>query len=418
MKLLKKIIIIVTLLALPFFTFAGCNTLDNEGIPPKEDKDDERKDDKEEEIKRDPIKEKIDSMTIDEKIGQLFMVGIDGPSVDENTKKLIEKYNVGGIILFKRNIKDKDQLLGLINDIKALNSKEKNIPLFFSVDEEGGRVTRLPDEITKLPSSKVIGSKKDEDFAYKVGELIGNRVSMFGFNMALTPVLDINSNPKNPVIGDRSFGDNEEVVSSLGIQEMLGIKSKNVIPVIKHFPGHGDTLVDSHIGLPLVNHDLGRLNDFELLPFKNAIENDADVTMIAHILLPKIDPENPSTLSKIVIDHILRNDLNFRGVVMSDDLTMGAIIENYSIDEATSKALFAGNDILTVCHGYENIISSIEGIKRGLEIGEIEESRIEDSVYRILKLKEKYNISDEILKDINIKELNDETKKVFDRFLN
>ena len=191
----------------------------------------------------DIIKEEIESMTLDEKIGQIITVGIDGYTINDKTKELIVDKKVGGIILFKDNINDSNQLLQLINNIKDINSKNK-IPLFISIDEEGGRVSRLPKEIKKLPSNEVIGNINDKKLAYDIGKTIGYSLKSCGFNMDFAPFLDINSNPNNKVIGDRSFSSNKNIVANLGVSEINGFKSSNIISVAKHFPGHGDTDID------------------------------------------------------------------------------------------------------------------------------------------------------------------------------
>ena len=217
------------------------------------------------------VLEKVNEMTIDEKIGQLLIVGIDGYNIDEKTIKMIQKYHIGGFILFNRNIQDANQTISLINSLKETN-ESNDIPLFISLDEEGGRVTRLPHEFIKTPSSKKIGKKDDESITYEIGKTIGRNVKSLGFNLDFAPVLDIFSNPNNTVIGDRAFGTNPEIVWKHGIQLMNGIKSEDVIPVIKHFPGHGDTTVDSHEDLPFIDKNLGQIENFELIPFKKAIE--------------------------------------------------------------------------------------------------------------------------------------------------
>ena len=174
--------------------------------------------------------------------------------------------------------------------------------------------------------------------------------------MNFAPVLDVNSNPSNPVIGDRAFSSEASIVSSLGVETMRGLQQGKVIPVVKHFPGHGDTAEDSHKGLPSLNHDLARLESLELIPFQEAINNDAEAVMIAHILLPQIDKENPSSMSKVIITDILREKMNFQGLVITDDMTMGAIMKNYEIGEASVKSVLAGTDIVLVCHGKDKQI--------------------------------------------------------------
>lgn len=353
----------------------------------------------------DSIKQQISRMSLDDKIGQMLIAGIQGYEIDNNTKQLEEKYKVGGFIVLGENVKSTPQLLKLINSIKEKNINSK-IPLFISVDEEGGSITRMPKEFTKLPTNKVIGNLNNEKFSYEIGKNIADEIKAFGFNMDFAPVMDVNTNPKNPIIGDRSFGNNAALVSRLGVKTMQGLQSQNIISVVKHFPGHGDTSVDSHLGLPTVNNDLDRLQKIELQPFEASISNNTDAVMIAHILLPKIDKENPASMSKVLISDILRTNLKFNGVVITDDMTMGAILKNYKIGEAAVKSVNAGADIVLVCHGYDNIISVYEALKSAVIKGNIPEERIDQSVYSILKLKAKYNINDETKSTVNVEAIN------------
>jgi beta-N-acetylhexosaminidase len=223
--------------------------------------------------------------------------------------------------------------------------------------------------------------------------------------MNFAPILDINSNPKNPVIGDRAFGIEPEVVTSLGIATMKGIQSQNIASVVKHFPGHGDTSVDSHVGLPIVYNDLDRLKSFELVPFSEAVKDGADAVMIAHILLPKIDAENPASLSRTFITDILRGDLGFDGVVITDDMTMGAIAKKYNIGDAAVKSFNAGSDIILVCHDYYRQTAVIDALIKAAKTGNIKEETIDSSVYRILKLKQKYGIADSKINSIDVNQV-------------
>ncbi|HOV27675.1 MAG TPA: beta-N-acetylhexosaminidase [Pseudobacteroides sp.] len=359
----------------------------------------------------DDIIEKLNEMTLDEKIGQLVIVGFEGETIDSNTKELIEKYHVGGVILFKKNIKSVSQTAVLINSIKEVNYVNK-LPIFVSVDEEGGRVSRMPEEFKKIPSSRDIGEKDDENYSYQIGSAIGNMIGHLGFNMNFAPVLDINSNPHNKVIDDRALGSEPDIVKRLGISTMKGLQSKNIIPVIKHFPGHGDTAEDSHIGLPVINYDLDRLRNFEFIPFLEAIRHNADAVMIAHILMSKIDGDYPASMSHKVVSGILRDEMEFKGVVITDDLTMGAIEKNYDIGDAAVKSFNAGCDILLVCHGYEKELSVIRALKEAAENGEIPLERIDESVYRIIQLKNKYGLTDTKIDDVNITGINEEIDKV------
>jgi beta-N-acetylhexosaminidase len=363
----------------------------------------------------DPIAEQLDKLTLDEKIGQMLMFGIDGYEISGNTKKLIDKDKIGGFIIMGDNVQSSTQLRKLMNSLKQQNS-QNNIPLFLSVDEEGGRISRMPKEFKSLPTNEAIGKINNKEFSYNIGSIIAEQISAFGFNMDFAPVLDINSNPKNPVIGNRSFGSNAQVVSDLGVETMKGIQSRNVIPVIKHFPGHGDTSVDSHKGLPSVNNDLNRLESFEFIPFSKAIDEGAEVVMIAHILLKKIDEKNPSSMSKTIITDILRNKLKFQGVVITDDMTMGAIIKNYKIGEAAVKSVKAGSDIVLVCHGYNNEMEVISALKKAVGDGDISQERIDESVYRILKLKQKYNLKDKTVGPVDVKTINNSINELLNSY--
>lgn len=360
------------------------------------------------------IKSRLKKMTIDEKIGQLIIAGFDGTTVNDELRSLILEKYVGGVILFSKNVESASQVVALNNEIKEINKVNKS-PIFISVDEEGGLVSRMPSEFKDIPTNSDIAKYDDEDLSYNIGKVIGEEISSLGFNMDFAPVLDINSNPNNPVIGDRSFGDNEAIVSKLGIATMKGLKDSNVIASVKHFPGHGDTSVDSHVGLPVVEHDLERLKSFELVPFKKAIDAGADMVMVSHIMLPKIDEKEPATLSKTIITDILRKDMNYNGVVVTDDMTMGAIINNYDIGEAAVKSINAGVDIVMVCHQYENVIKVIDAIKEAVKNGTITEERLDKSVERILKLKDKYNIKDEEIANVNVEDINKNISSVLEK---
>jgi beta-N-acetylhexosaminidase len=360
----------------------------------------------------DPIQKQIKKMTISEKVGQMLMVGIDGVKVSTASASFIQKEHIGGAIINGYNVQSPTQLLDLNNQFRKINAQENKIPIFISVDEEGGKVSRMPPGIMNLPNSKDIGDKNDVNIASKVGVAIGERVKAFGFNMTMSPVMDINSNPNNPIIGVRSFGNNADVVTRMGVAEMQAIQKENIIPVIKHFPGHGDTDVDSHKGLPIVHNDINRLNALELVPFKKAIQQNADMTMVAHILIPKIDPQYPSSLSKIVVTDLLRKKLHFSGVIITDDLTMGAILQNYDIGDAVVKAIQAGNDIALVCHGLDNQMKAKNAILAAVKDGKISEQQINNSVYRILKLKKKYHLNDKQIPTINTTSINQDSEEI------
>ncbi|WP_228101014.1 beta-N-acetylhexosaminidase [Paenibacillus donghaensis] len=366
-------------------------------------------------VPSDPVLEQLNKLSTEEKIGQLVLVGMDGTASSDATRELLSKYHVGGFIFYKNNIESTQQALKLFNDLKKDN-KSNPIPLWMSVDEEGGRVSRMPNEFMKVPSSRAIGSKNSTELAKGIGNILGRELAGFGLNMDFAPVLDVNSNPKNPVIGDRSFGNKAELVSRLGIAAMEGIREQKVVPVVKHFPGHGDTSVDSHIGLPVVNHDLARLRQLELVPFKAAVEHQADVVMIAHLLMPRIDPDHPASFSKKVITDLLRGELGFQGVVISDDMTMGAIEKNYDIGKASVNAILAGGNLILVGHDYEKEKTAINALKKAVEGGRISEDMLNNRVYAILKLKQKYGISDGPAAGPDVKSINDDLKALLEKY--
>lgn len=405
-------------IALLMMLISSCSILKRYNIPPKDNEQilpNQPKDNKPIE-KIDPIQEQIDSMTIDEKIGQMVMASVEGYSLDANGEDLINKYNVGGFIVLGENVRDTEQLQALVNSLKSANSKNK-LPLFISTDEEGGRVSRMPEEFKDLPSNRSIGKTGSSEFALNIGKLISEELISFGINMDFAPVLDINSNPKNTVIGDRSFGPDANIVTRLGIQEMKGMQSKNIISVVKHFPGHGDTSVDSHVGLPVINNDADRLKGFELVPFANAIENNTDGIMIAHILLPKIDSDNPASMSKTIITDMLRDEMDFKGIVITDDMTMGAIVKNYNIGEAAVRSINAGSDIILVCHGFDNQVAVIDALRKAASDGRITQKRIDESLYRIIKLKNKYMLADKPSEPADVSNINQHIKSVLNSYM-
>ena len=355
----------------------------------------------------------LSDLSLEEKVGQMIFAGIKGTVITNETKKIISTHQVGGIILFKDNLKNADQSVSLLNSIKEENIKNK-VPLFLGVDEEGGRVARLPD-LTKLPTSEYLGKQNDAALSYNIGKLLGKELSAFGFNLDFAPVLDINSNPDNPIIGDRSFGTDAEIVSKLGLQLMKGIQSEQVISVVKHFPGHGDTAVDSHKELPIIQKSLADLHALELIPFTRAIEQGAEVIMMGHILLPKIDSTYPASISKVIITDVLREQLDYEGVIITDDMTMKAILNNFEISEAAVSAVKAGNDIVLVAHDYANVKKVKEAILQAIEAGEITEQRIDESVKRVLAIKKKYNLSNKQLDGVNIQELNQSINETLGR---
>ncbi|MCX4255104.1 MAG: beta-N-acetylhexosaminidase [Bacilli bacterium] len=334
----------------------------------------------------------VNSMTIDEKIGQLFIIHYNKPEITEEFKHILETVKPGGFTLFNENIKTYEQTTKLIKDI---NSTAK-IPMFISIDQEGGRVQRLKSmpgmNIINIPSMSKIGESNDENQAYNTGITIANDLKKFSINMNFAPVIDIYLNPKNTVIGDRSFGNNAKTVSKMGLSLANALKNNNIIPVYKHFPGHGNTEKDSHVEIPIITKTKEELYQDELIPFKNAISNNADIIMVGHLALPKITNDyTPASLSKQVVTDLLKNELGYKNLIITDALNMKAITNNYSEKQIYELAINAGVDILLMPN---DPILAFNSIKKSLEERTINETTITKSVEKIIALKLKYNIID------------------------
>ena len=358
--------------------------------------------------KENRIEEQLKEMSLEEKIGQMLIVSYEGTSVTEELFSLLNQVKPGGFILFSNNFSDYEQTQKLIADIKSTSE----IPMFISIDQEGGRVQRIKNlsdqEVTIIPPMYEIGLTRDEDFAYQVGKVIGEELRVFDINMDFAPVLDIYSNPNNTVIGDRSFGTTSDIVSTMAISLASGLQDTGVISVYKHFPGHGDTLEDSHDTLPIVTKTKEELMNFELIPFIQAIENGAEAIMVGHIAVPSITKDNtPATLSKVLIQGLLKDELGFQGLVITDGLNMKSLTNLYSQEEIYINAILAGADILLMP---EFSLNTIKIIKNAVLNGEISEERIDDAVTKILTLKHEKLSNDnpytrDYLNSINHKEI-------------
>ena len=366
----------------------------------------------------DRVGEALAGMTVEQKAAQLLVAGIEGTEPGEDAVQAIQGYQVGGVILFGRNVESAEQLAALTNGLKELNGDYT--PLFLCVDQEGGRVDRMPPEASRTPSAWSVGQTLDtEGVGVSYGELLAAECAAFGFNMDFAPSLDIWSNPDNTVIGDRAFGNDWEWTAFFGMSAVEGMeKQGTVIPVVKHFPGHGDTAVDSHYGLPVVDKSLEELEELELRPFRQAIDTtcvygtyggDTSIPaiMVAHILLSQIDPDNPASLSPEVVTGLLREEMGYEGVVCTDDLTMGAISNTYGMGEAAVLAVEAGCDLLLVCHGADNLAEAHAALVEAVDSGRIPEERLDESVYRVLSLKAVYGLSNAPVEAPDIEALND-----------
>jgi beta-N-acetylhexosaminidase len=329
-------------------------------------------------------------MTLDEKIYQLFIVTPEQltnysgtvTQAGERTETALQEKPVGGIIYFASNLETPEQVTEMIENSQSYSK----IGLFVAVDEEGGTVARLGNNpamgTTSFPDMASIETTGE---AYQVGYTIGTELSQLGFNLDFAPVADVNSNPDNPVIGNRSFGSDPNTVGEMVSACVSGFQDSAILSTLKHFPGHGDTETDSHLGVAVTNKTLAEMEECELIPFEKGIEAGTKVVMVGHISCPEITGDNtPASLSRQIVTGILREQLGFDGLVVTDSLQMGAITSVYSSGKAAVAAIEAGCDLLLMPDDLE---SAVEGIRSAVDSGELSEERIDESVLRILTVK-------------------------------
>ena len=357
----------------------------------------------------DPLAEQLAAMTVEEKVGQLLIGGFEGTEIGDQATRLVQEYQVGGLILYGRNIAGAGQLVTLTNGLKALNGD--GIPLFLSIDQEGGGVDRMPPEVRRTPGAYCVGQTGSVPAAQSYGDVLAAECAAFGLNLDFAPVLDVWSNPGNTVIGQRAFSADARTVAGRGPAAARRMMDQGVIPAVKHLPGHGDTAVDSHVGLPVVDKSPEELEETELIPFRAAIQSagtDGQVpaVMVAHILLTQLDPERPASLSPAVVTGLLREELGFAGAVLTDDLTMGAVTQSYGLGEAAVLAVEAGCDILLVCHGQDSVPAVRTALLEAVASGRITAERLDESVYRILRLKTEYALTNEPVSPPDLEALN------------
>ena len=330
----------------------------------------------------------IAEMTIEEKVGQLIMVGFEGTQANETVETYIRERFVGGVVLFSRNIQSPQQTAELTNQLQRLaEGTPHQIPLFIGIDQEGGWVIRLKEGATVLPGNMALGATDSTELAERAGEVTALELAAVGVNLNFAPVMDVNNNPDNPVIDRRSFGESPELVSRLGIPYIRGLQHNGVLATAKHFPGHGDTTVDSHFDLPTVNHDLERIHALELHPFRAAIDADVAAIMTAHIVYPAFDPDRPATLSPTILTDLLRKELGFDGLLITDDMEMKAIDDRYRSGEAAVMAVEAGADIVMVLWSPTKQLEVFNALLSAVKSGRISQTRLNQSVERILKSK-------------------------------
>ena len=337
------------------------------------------------------IKKIIAQMSLAEKVGQLFQIGFAGTEVTDGIKEMIEKYKVGNIIYFARNIESPEQVRSMSGQLQEIaKATGPGLPLLISTDQEGGTVTRLKG-VTHFPGNMALGAARSKELAREAGESVGREIKSLGINMNLAPVLDINNNPDNPVIGVRSFGEDPQLVAELGISFITGMQGQGVVACGKHFPGHGDTNIDSHLALPVIKHGWARLDKVELYPFKKAIEAGLDSIMTAHVYFPTIEKKEgiPATLSSSVLTGLLRQKLGFEGLIITDCMEMNAIVSTFGTVTGAVMTIEAGSDMVLVSHSLDQAQLAVKAVIDAVENGRIAEKRLDQSLGRILSLKAK-----------------------------
>jgi beta-N-acetylhexosaminidase len=318
------------------------------------------------------------------KIGQLFVVGVQGETLTLNEQLLFEEYGFGGFILFKRNCREAGQVVSLC---RALWNLADELPAFIAIDQEGGRVHRLPPPFTHFPPAARIGAKNDPGLAYRAGRATAAELALAGINLNFAPVLDVNPDSENAIIGDRAFGADPRAVMTVSWSWTQGLRDEGVIPCGKHFPGHGATDKDSHVDLPLITKSIDELKATELPPFEQACRNNIEALMTAHVLFPALDPQWPVTLSEKIVTGLLRQQLGYGGVVFSDDMEMKALSNRYTVEEAAYRSLRAGIDMLLFCHELSRTVQACEFLCAETEKDAGLRARAEESYARVAGLK-------------------------------
>jgi beta-N-acetylhexosaminidase len=330
-------------------------------------------------------------MTVKEKIGQRFALGFTGKTPSPGFRRLVKEYKAGNVILFRDNLESASQARRLTGEIQNLVEGETGRPPFIALDQEGGVVTRLPRDMVNVPGAMALAAAGDGRAVYEAARITAGELRRIGVNLNLAPVLDVNSNPDNPAVGVRSFGTRAELAGALGSEAVRAFAEAGLLCCGKHFPGHGDTAVDSHLDLPRIDKDLAALEACELIPFKAAIAAGIPAIMTTHILFPRLEERNlPATMSRAIITGLLKERLGFSGLVLSDGMEMKAIGDFYGVPEGCLNALEAGVDMVYICHESPLMEESLRAAAAAYEDGRFDREEFDRPVEKILSYKEKY----------------------------
>jgi beta-N-acetylhexosaminidase len=332
----------------------------------------------------------VSDMSLVQKAAQLVQIDIpDKFALSERTRQHFERYEYNGVILFEKNVGDRDQVVSLIEQLHDMST----VPPMITVDQEGGLVDRFRfAQMNCSPGAMALAATGDPRWTQRAHEIMGVELASLGVTLNFAPCLDVNNNPANPIIGARSFGADTHTVRNHGVAALLGLQSGGVGACAKHFPGHGDTDQDSHLELPSVSKSRAELDRIELAPFRAAVEAGVDAIMTAHIVFPALDPTPglPATLSGPILTDLLREEMGFDGVIFTDSMAMQAVAKRFGVGEAAVMAIEAGADVILACGPFENHIATVEGLLEAVRSGRLSEQRIDESVERIFELKSRY----------------------------
>lgn len=332
----------------------------------------------------------VSELDLEHAIGQVCCFGwsgTDAHTVNEHARFIVEQLGVGSVVLLSRNVSDPVSTRAMLEELQGL----ARIPLLVAIDHEGGMVCRFADGLHAFPGNMALEATSHPcKWTRLQARAQARELRAIGVNWNFAPCVDVNSNPDNPIIGVRSYGEDPQLVAALGVEAVLALQEEGVLACAKHFPGHGDTYVDSHLGLPVVSKNLETLHAVEILPFQAAVAEGTGSVMTTHILFPALDPERPATISPVLLDGLLRETLGYRGIVITDCLEMAAIAETIGTPQGAVRALQAGADVVLVCHTLDAQMETVRTIRHSVESGILSENRLYEAASRVLAAKRRY----------------------------
>lgn len=356
----------------------------------------------------------VGNLSLSEKVGQMFIIGLDGYEADETVMELIQTYKVGGFIIEERNVKSVEQLARLINSLKSMNAGNE-IPLIIATAQEGGRVNMLPSEIRKLPAIKYIVESQDKNLTYEVANLTGRLLKSFGFNMNFWPVLDLGGQVEAKELSDRCISTNTTIVSSYSAQIVTALNDAGIIAVPKYFPGHNTTKNrGSALVIPFTTKSILKLEQSDLVPFKAAIETEIPSMLVGHINLARLNLFAPATMSYKVVTKLLKQKYGYKGVVISEDISSACVDIQYGVKGCARRAILAGCDMLII-KDIKKVKGVLEDIAKQIKNGNLTPQEIDLRIQKILDMKEKFNLKDEEVSEIEVKSLNAEIEGLIEK---